>query len=185
MFLGRSGYRRRSPGSVLVPDVLATMIILGPAEFEGAPSTLLFRPDAWPGETTISEYPDASPASSRWPAPTPTLDSRAAWVGAPLAVLLPFDDMTPHRAEAALRFWRHMHTGKGTDDQITRSSDWSVSAHACGRPMPGSMAPATALSRPCCSDPGDSRRGVENREPSRHDNPPRSRRPPSNARWLP
>ena len=78
---------------------------------------LLFQPDAWPGETVIREYPDGVHLQHRegqhryrlW------IRERPA-IGAPLAVLLPFDDMTPHRAEAALRFWRHMHTGKGTDE---------------------------------------------------------------------
>ena len=37
-------------------------------------------------------------------------------IDAPLAVLLPFDDMAPHRAEAVLRFWRHMRTGKGAGE---------------------------------------------------------------------
>jgi len=36
--------------------------------------------------------------------------------GAPLAVLLPFDETTSHRAEAALRFWRHIRKGKVTDE---------------------------------------------------------------------
>jgi hypothetical protein len=97
-------------------DVLATTIILGPAEFETAPSMLPFRPEAWPGETIIREYPDGVHLLLRdgrhrhqlW------IRERPA-VGTPLAVLLPFDDMTPHRIEATLRFWRHMHTGKGTD----------------------------------------------------------------------
>lgn len=98
------------------PDVLATTIILAPAEFETVPSTLLFQPDAWPGETLIREYPDGVHLLLR--------DGRhrhQLWIrelpvgGAPLAVLLPLDDMTPHRAEAALRFWRHVRMGKGTD----------------------------------------------------------------------
>jgi hypothetical protein len=99
------------------PDVLATTIILAPAEFETAPSTLLFQPDAWPGETIIREYPDGVHLQLRegrrrhqlW------IRERPA-IGAALAVRLPFDETTPDRAEAALRFWRHMRNGKGTDE---------------------------------------------------------------------
>jgi hypothetical protein len=99
------------------PDVLATTIILGPAEFEGAPSALLFRPDAWPGETTISEYSDGVHLLLRdgrykhqlWMRERPA-------IGAPLALMLPFDETTALRAEAALRLWRHLHKGKGTEE---------------------------------------------------------------------
>jgi hypothetical protein len=78
---------------------------------------LLFRPDAWPGETIIREHPggmhlllrDGRQRHQLWIRGRPAL-------GAPLSVLLPYDDMTPHRAEAVLRFWRHMRTGKWTDE---------------------------------------------------------------------
>jgi Uncharacterized conserved protein (DUF2285) len=99
------------------PDVLAATIILGSVEFESGLPTLQFRPDAWPGETIIREYPDGVHLLLRdgrhrhqlWMRERPV-------IGAPLAVLLPFDETTSHRAAAALRFWRHMHKGKGIDE---------------------------------------------------------------------
>lgn len=99
------------------PDVLATTIILRPAEFETTPSTLPFRPDAWPGETIIREYPDGVHMMLRDGRLGHRLWTRARpATGAPLAVLLPFDETTSHRAEAALRFWRHIRKGKVTDE---------------------------------------------------------------------
>lgn len=86
--------------------------MLVPSPVDGTTGTMHFEPDDWSAAMVIRQADDGVHAiiadahrDLRLWLPQPLLD------GTPLAAVIVLDDDTPLRAEAMLRFWRHLRDG--------------------------------------------------------------------------